>query len=175
MKSKGLIFIFSLSLTWFRNNYLKSSPFHFEDCLIFLDHYMNEKHLPHSSSFLSNLSYSGTAHFPSQLPQLLLQLIVLIKLCYLFPDSCAWTWFFLLPKPLRMVFHGFPYPSRINLALASLKNTMPINLVYTEAISDFRITEFRNERRVHELPATILLLGRYGNKAMSNVSWTYIL
>ena len=135
MKSKGLIFIPLCLLLDLR--IIIFNLFHFTlRAVIFLDHYMNEKHLPHIPHPSSRTFLKWDCTFPSQLPQLLLQQILADQaISSSFPyflclnlDSCS---------PINhkwMVFHGFPYPSKINLALASLKNTMPVNLVYMSAM-----------------------------------------
>lgn len=135
MKSKGLIFI-SLCLL-LDLGIIILNLLHFTlRTVIFLDHYMNEKHLPHFPYPSSQTFLKWNCTFPSQLPQLLLQQIHVDQAisisfpCFLCLNLDSFS-------PLNhkgMVLHGFPYPSRINLALASLKNTMPINLVYMRAM-----------------------------------------
>ena len=73
--------------------------------------------------------------------------------------------FFLSPKPQRNGFAWFSLPFKNQLGSRFFKKYHAYQSSLYEGHVILQSLNFRNKRKVHELAATILLLGRYGNEA----------
>lgn len=142
MKSKGLILIPLLPSTWLRNNCLKSSPFHYEDCNIYWSHECQTPYLHFLFALgLLILTYkpflSVTEHYLADCINFCSDTYMPIKLYVPLSHAFSgWTWILSLPQITKEC-HGLSslspstlHASRIILALASLRNKMSLSLVY---------------------------------------------